>query len=66
MRLFLLVLRWTAGQQGGEASIRGHVGVQHSSLCGGRGHGDGGGGLSDPPGQDEQEEEERIPEFNAT
>lgn len=58
----LLVLRWSAGQQGGEASIRGHVDLQRGSLRGGRCHGDGGTGLSDPPGQEEREEEEGTPE----
>lgn len=45
-------LRWSARQPGGEASVRGHVDVQHGSLRGGRGHGGGRSVLSDPPGQD--------------
>lgn len=50
---FLLVLRCSPGHPEGGASYRGLVDLQHGSLCGGRGHGDGSSGLSDPPGQDE-------------
>lgn len=49
---FLSVLSYRSQQPCGEASIRGHVDLQHMSLCGGWGNGDCWSGVSDSPGQD--------------
>lgn len=54
------LLRWSGGQACDESSIVGHVDVQHRSVCGGWDHGDSCSGVSDPPGQNKQEEEGRA------
>lgn len=54
------MLRWSGGQACDDSSIVGHVDVQHRSVCGSWDHGDSWSGVSDPPGQNKQEEEGRA------